>query len=88
MSSAILNVYKYSLKNTVVAERTQIASELTYPSITMCPFYNPEFAISKTSGTKNLTEYYESLLNTTQIKKDILSISQPYNTKNGWVDRA
>ena len=81
MSSATLNVHKYSQKNTVVAESMRSASGVIYPSITMCPWYTPEFARSKTSGTKNLTEYYDS--NATQIKKDIVSISQPYNTKNG-----
>ena len=83
MSSAALNVQKYSKKNTVVAESVRIASEAFYPSITMCPAYYPKFAHSKNSGTKNLTEYFESLHNNAQIKKDIVSISQPYNTKNG-----
>ena len=87
MSSVIANVYKYSQKNTVVAESTRSASEVTYPSITMCPRYNLEFAVLRASGTKNLTEYYESLLRATQIKKDIISISQPYITKNGCVYR-
>ena len=83
MSSVIANVYKYSLKNTVVAESTKRASEVIYPSITMCPEYKKEYALSKTSGTKNLTEYYESLLNMSHIKNDIKSISQPYTTNNG-----
>ena len=83
MSSAALNVQKYSKKNTVVAESVRSASEVFYPSITMCPSYTSKFVHSKNSGTKNLTEYYESLQNTAQIKKDIVSISQPYNTKNG-----
>ena len=48
----------------------------------MCPQYKPEYALSKTSGTKNLTEYYENLLN---IKKDVISISQPYTTMEGQV---
>ena len=87
MSSVIANVYKYSQKNTVVAESTRSASEVTYPSITMCPRYNLEFAVLRASGTKKLTEYYESLLRATQIKKDIISISQPYITKNGCVYR-
>ena len=81
MSSVIANVNKYTQKNTVVAESKRSTSGVIYPSITMCPRYTPEFARSKTSGTKNLTEYYDS--NATQIKKDIVSISQPYNTKNG-----
>ena len=84
MSSFIANVYKYSQKNTVVAESTKSAlEEVSYSSITMCPWYNHEYALSKTSGTKNLTEYYESLLKTTQVQKDVVSISQPYTTKNG-----
>ena len=87
MYSAEQNVHKYSQKNTVVAESVRRASEVIFPSITMCPWYTYEQALSKSSGIKNLTEYYESLHNTEQIKKDIVSISQPYNTKNGWVDR-
>ena len=83
MSSVIANLYKYRQKNTVVAESTRSASEVIYPSITMCPNYEKEYALSKTSGTKNLTEYYEILLKTSQIKKDVVSISQPYTTKNG-----
>ena len=83
MSSFIANVYKYSQKNTVVAESTKSASEVICPSITMCPTYEKEYTHSKTSGTKNLTEYYESLLKMSQIKKDVVSISQPYTTKNG-----
>ena len=88
MSSVIANVCKYASPKTVVTESTKSASEVIYPSITMCPFYKYKFARSKTSGTKNLTEYYENLLNMAQIKKDILSISQPYITKNGRVGRA
>ena len=80
MISAIANVYKYSLKNTVVTESMISTSQVTFPSITMCPQYKPEYALSKTSGTKNLTEYYENLLN---IKKDVISISQPYTTTEG-----
>ena len=83
MSSVFANVKKYSQKNTVVAESTKTASKVIYPSITMCPRYEKEYAISKTSGTKNLTEYYESLLNMSQIKNDVVSISQPYTKKNG-----
>ena len=83
MSSVIANVCKYASPKTVVTESTKSASEVIYPSITICPFYKNEYARSKTSGTKNLTEYYEDLLNAKQIKKDITSISQPYLTKNG-----
>ena len=83
MSSVIANVNKYTQKNTVVAESTKSASKVIYPSITMCPKYNHEYALSKTSGTKNLTEYYKSLLKTSQIKKDVVSISQPYTKDNG-----
>ena len=88
MISVIANINKYAYPKTVVTESARRAMEVIYPSITMCPFYKNEYAHSKTSGTKNLTEYYENLLNMAQIKKDILSISQPYITKNGRVGRA
>ena len=83
IASIILNVDKYSLKNTVVTESTRSAAEVVYPSITICPVYKGEYALSKTSGTKNLTEYYDSLLNVSDIKNFLISISQPYVSKNG-----
>ena len=84
MISAIVNMQKFLQKNTVVVESERSTLEVTLPSFTMCPWYNFDLAFSKSS--KNLTELYESLLSAAQIKKDIKNISQPYFTKNEWVN--
>ena len=76
-------VIQYNERKTMLSQSTRMASRVIYPSVTMCPVYKHEFALSKTSGTKNLTEYYESLHSRSLIKDRIISISQPYKTENG-----
>ena len=83
LCSVVNNFIKYKERKTVVAQSIKSASDVVYPSITLCPHYKYEYALSKTSGTKNLTEYYESILKMSLIRKDIVEISQPYRTKNG-----
>lgn len=78
----IANLGKFSKNNTVVVESMKRISEVTYPSFTMCPWYVERFAWSKFSRSKNLTEYYESLLNAKQIERDIISIWPPYIPEN------
>ena len=83
LCSVVKNFLKYSGKKTVVAHGIKSALDVVYPSVTMCPKYKYEYALSKTSGTKNLTEYYENLKTTPLIRKDVISISQPYMTQDG-----
>ena len=78
----VLNLGKFIKEDTVVVEGMKSISEVTYPSFTMCPWYDERYAWSKYSGSKNLTEYYESLLNATQIKRDIIAIKQPHFADN------
>ena len=80
--SVVENIIKYKERRTVVAQSTKSASDVVYPSITLCPRYKYEYALSKTSGTKNLTEYYQSTVNMSLIRKDVIKISQPYRVKN------
>ena len=83
--SGIENVIKYKEKKTILTHSTRSASEVIYPSVTLCPHYDYNFTLSKTLGTKNLTEYYESLRSHSLIKERIIYIYQPYNTENGCV---
>ena len=77
------NFIKYEEKNTVLAQSMKSASDVVYPSVTLCPFYKLKYYRSKISGSKNLTEYYKSLQNMSLIRKDVLNISQPYRSDNG-----
>ena len=79
--SVIENIIKYKEGKTVVAESTMSASDVVYPSITICPRYKYEYALTTTSRTKNLTEYYQSIVDMSLIRKDIVEISQPYKIK-------
>ena len=81
--SVVENFIKYNEKKTVVAQSLMSVSDVVYPSVSICPQYKYEYALSKTSGTKNLTEYYDNILNMSLIRKDIVEISQPYSTMNG-----
>ena len=83
LCSVVQNFLKYNSKRTVVALGVKSALDVVYPSVTMCPKYKYEYALSKTSGSKNLTEYYENLVTTPLIRKDVVSISQPYMTQDG-----
>ena len=74
---------KYEEKDTLMAQSMKSASDVVYPSITLCPMYKLEYMRSKVSGSKNLTEYYEKLKNMSLIRKDVLYISQPYRSNNG-----
>ena len=76
MISAIANIRKYCQKNTVVVESLRSASEVTLPSVTMCPRYIEDFILDKNSCSKNLTECYDDLLKMAQIEKDIKAIWQ------------
>ena len=78
-----LNVLRYNQMNTVVVESSRSTLEVIYPSITVCPTYSSYHALSKNSCTKNLTEQYENLMKMSHIKKNVMSITQPYFTKNG-----
>ena len=81
--SLVLNVIKYKEKKTVMSQSVLSIYDVPYPSITLCPMYDYAYARSITSGTKNLTEYYESLQLMSLIKKDIISISYDRLLKNG-----
>ena len=81
--SVVHNFMEYKEKKTIVAPSVQSAAAVVYPSVTICPGYKYEYALSKIPGTKNLTEYYEIITNLSLIRKDIIQISQPYATKNG-----
>ena len=78
-----LNVLRYNQMNIVVVESSRSTMEMIYPSITLCPTYSDKHVLSKNSSKKNLTEQYENLINMSHIKKNVVSISQPYITKNG-----
>ena len=80
LNSVFQNVLKYKEKKTVVAESEKSTSDVVFPSLTICPLYKYEYALSKTSATMNMTEDYENILNTSHIRKDILEISQPSKT--------
>ena len=80
--SVVKNFIKYQEGKTVVAQSIKSASDVVYPSVTICSRYKFEYALSKFSGTKNLTEYYENILNMS-LRRDIIQISQPYRTKKG-----
>ena len=81
--SVVTNFTKYKEKKTVVAPSVKSAAEVVYPSVTLCPLYKHEYALSIIPGSKNLTEYYDIITNLSLIRKDIKRISQPYTTKNG-----
>ena len=81
--SVVNNFIKYKERKTVLTQGIKSASDVVYPSVSLCPGYKYDYALSQTSGTKNLTEYYENTLNMSLIKKYIIQISQPYMTKNG-----
>ena len=81
--SVAKNFIKYKEMKTVLTQGIKSASDVVYPSVTLCPGYKYEYALSITSGTKNLTEYYVNILNMSLIRKNIIEISQPYRTRNG-----
>ena len=74
--SLVKNVIKYNKKNEQVLQSVMSVNAVPYPSITMCPYYTKVYFSNITSGTKNLTEYYERVQSMSPIKKNILSISQ------------
>ena len=78
-----LNIRRYNQMNIVVVESSRSTLGVIYPSITLCPPYSDKHVLSKNSSKKNLTEQYENLINMSHIKKNVVSISQPYVTKNG-----
>ena len=57
-------------------QNTKSASKIFYPSVTMIPFFEPQFSYTKLDSfktKKNLTEYN---LKTSHIKDDIISIKE------------
>ena len=66
------------------AQTTKRASEMFYPAVTMIPFYEEDNSLAKLSSyntRKNLTEYYSKIGG--GIKREIISIKQSYETRNG-----
>ena len=77
--SVVRNIAKFQGKKIVVAQGMKNTKDITYPSIAMCPFYN----VSDISGTRNLTKYYEIIRKKSLIKKNVITIFQPFLEKPG-----
>ena len=59
------------------AEGTKSASQIVYPSLTICPFFSSP---TSNSESRNLTEYYR---NRSIITNHIKLIQHEYETENG-----
>ena len=71
--------FKFRERSIGETQQTKKASEMYFPSLALCPLFNPNYTVQ---GTKNLTEYY---LKKNAIKDHVLSIYQSYITKDGCV---
>ena len=74
-----VSIGKFENRSIGETQKTKKASEMYFPSLTLCPHF---ISNSSTPGTKNLTEYY---LNMSSVKEHVLSVHQQYVTDDGLV---
>ena len=73
-------IHKFTIKQIGEIHGTKRAAEMFYPSIVIVPMYDHRYAYSRTTGTMNLTKYYE---NRERIADKILMLQQSYESENG-----
>ena len=74
------SLVKYTEERIGETQGTKKAEEMFFPSLHVCPIFNETYSKERTSGTMNLTEYYE---NRPRIEDLVLGVEQAYETKNG-----
>ena len=74
------SVLKYTDGNIGETQSTKLAAEMFFPSVHICPYFDANYSLARMTGTKNMTEYYESC---PRIKDLLLSIEQSYEAENG-----
>ena len=78
--NVIRSLDKFTSKRIGETHSTEKAEKMFFPSLHVCPEFNKTYSRRRTSGTRNLTEYYE---NRPRIDDLILKVAQTYETENG-----
>ena len=72
---------KYTEGNIGETQSTKLAAEMFFPSVHICPFFDANYSVARMTGTRNITEHYETR---PRIKDILLSFEQSYEGENGW----